>query len=358
MGSQPKPFLPKQREFIMTRMKKLEGYAQLLTELKARIQAARTRAALAINRELIALYWDIGKMIVERQQRYGWGDAVIDRLSQDLRREFPDNKGFSRPNLYRMRMLYLTYKDSDQFVSQLVRQIPWGHNVVIMDQVKDPKAREYYLHACIENGWSRNILVHQIETEAYARHAVAKKTTTFATTLPAPLGEQAEEMLKDPYVFDFITLEETAKEAEVERALLIRLRDFLLELGKGFAFLGSQYRIEVGGEEFFINLLFYHRFLRCLVAIELKRGDFKPEYAGKMHFYLNVLDDLVRLPDENPSIGIILCKGKNKAVAEYALRGMTKPICVTEYKLTRQLPAELQTQLPSVLELEHELQDA
>lgn len=338
-------------------LKKLEGYAQLLNDLKVRIQTARTRAALAVNQELIALYWDVGEMIVERQRQRGWGDAVIDRLSQDLRREFPDNRGFSRANLFRMRMFYLTYKKASEIVAQLVRQIPWGHNIVIMEKTKDPKARAYYLRACLENGWSRNVLVHQIETDAYARHALAEKTTTFAETLPAPLGEQAKEMLKDPYVFDFITLEESAKELEVERALLARLRDFLLELGTGFTFVGSQHRIEVGGEKFFINLLFYHRVLRCLVAIELKAGDFKPEYAGKMNFYLNALDDLARLPDENPSIGILLCKGKNKVVAEYALKGMGKPIGVAAYQLTRRLPKALQKQLPSVTELEQRLQE-
>ncbi|MBI4530671.1 MAG: DUF1016 domain-containing protein [Candidatus Latescibacteria bacterium] len=340
----------------MADVKQLSDYARLLDDLKTRIQAARTRAALAVNRELIALYWDMGRMIVERQQQHGWGDAVIDRLSRDLRREFPDNKGFSRRNVYRMRMLYLAHKESGEFVPQLVAQIPWGHNIVILEKVKDQAAREYYLLACIENGWSRNVLVHQIETDAYARHALAPKITTFRNTLPEPLGEQAEEMLKDPYVFDFITLEETAKESEIERALLMRLRDFLLELGKGFAFLGSQYRIEVGGEEFFIDLLFFHRSLRCLVAIELKAGDFKPEYAGKMNFYLNVLDDTVRLPDEHPTMGLILCKGKNTVVAEYALKGMAKPMGVATYQLTRQLPAEFQDHLPSVAELEQHLQ--
>jgi predicted nuclease of restriction endonuclease-like (RecB) superfamily len=342
----------------MARVTKLEGYAQLLKDLKARIQAARTQAALAVNRELIALYWDMGKMIVERQQQHGWGDAVIDRLSQDLRREFPDNTGFSRSNLFYMRQFYLTYKDADQIVQQLAGQIPWWHNVVIFSRVKDPPAREYYLRASLKNGWSRNVLAHQIDTDAYARHALAKKTTSFAATLPAPLGEQAEELLKDPYVLDFIGLEETAKETQIEKALIARLRDFLLELGKGFAFLGSQYRVEVGGEEFFINLLFFHRGLRCLVAIELKADDFKPEYAGKMNFYLSVLDDFVRLPDENPAIGIILCRGKNKVVAEYALRGLTKPMGVAEYRLTRHLSKELQKQLPSVTELEQQLKDA
>ncbi len=256
-----------------------------------------------------------------------------------------------------MRMLYLAYRETGEFVPQAVAQIPWGQNIVILEKVKDAQAREYYLRASIENGWSRDVLVHQIETDAYTRHALTAKTTSFTTTLPAPLGEQAEGMLKDPYVFDFVMLEETTKELEVERALLARLRDFLLEMGKGFAFLGSQYRIEVGGEEFFINLLFFHRFLRCLVAIELKTGDFKPEHAGKMNFYLNALDDLVRLPHENPTIGIILCKSKNKVVAEYALKGLTKPIGVSEYQLTRQLPKELQKQLPSVTELEQQLQE-
>lgn len=339
----------------MAPIKKLEGYAQLLDDLKRRIQTARTQAALAVNRELIALYWDMGRMIVERQQQHGWGDAIIDRLSRDLRRAFPDNTGFSRANLFRMRAFYLAYKDADEFVAQLARQIPWWHNVVIMEKVKDRRAREYYLRACAENGWSRNVLVHQIDTDAYARHALAKKTTTFPQTLPAPLGEQAVEMLKDPYVLDFIGLEETAKETQIEKALIARLRDFLLELGTGFAYLGSQYRIEVGGDEFFVDLLFFHRGLRCLVAIELKAGDFKPEYAGKMNFYLNALDDLVRLPDENPSIGIILCRSKNRVIAEYALRGLAKPMSVTEYRLTRQLPKELQKQLPSVRELEQQL---
>lgn len=308
------------------KLEPFRGYAQLLNDAKARIQAARTRAALAVNRELIALYWDLGRMIVERQKQHGWGDAVIERLGADLRREFPHNTGFSRANLFRMRALYLTYREGNEFVAQLVRQIPWGHNIVILEKIKDPAAREYYLRAAAENGWSRNVLVHQIETDAFARHALNRKTTTFKETLPAPLGDQAEEMLKDPYVFDFVTLDESAKELEVERALLARLRDFLLELGKGFAFLGSQYRLEVGGEEFFINLLFYHRVLRCLVAIELKAGGFKPEYAGKMNFYLNALDDFVRLPDENPSIGLILCKQKNTVVVEYALRGLKTPL--------------------------------
>ena len=363
----------------MSRLKEVEDYAQLLNDLKARIQAVRT---LAVNRELIALYWDMGKMIVERQQKHGWGNAVIDSLSQDLRREFPDNKEFSRSNLFYMRQFYLTYKDTDEFVQQLVGQIPWGHNIVIWEKVKDLKAREYYLQACIENGWSRNVLVHQIETDAYARHALTAKTTTYLTTLPAPLGEQAEEMLKDPYMF-------TSFSSLLRKPLRLR---HVGAIGKGegggAGITGATARLPAGtwkglcvpGQSIphrggrrrvfhqparsnrrlahSLGLrLFFHRGLRCLVAIELKTGDFKPEYAGKMHFYLNALDDLVRLPAENPSIGIILCKGKNKVVAEYALRGMTKPIGVAEYRLTQQLPQELQNQLPSVTELEQQLQD-
>jgi predicted nuclease of restriction endonuclease-like (RecB) superfamily len=332
-----------------------QAYAQLLNDLKARIQTARTKATLAVNRELIALYWDIGRLIVERQQRHGWGDGVIDTLSRDLRRTFPEYTGFSRRNLYRMRMLYLAYRETGEIVPQAVAQIPWGHNLVLLEKVKEVAPREYYLRACIENGWSRNVLVHQIETDAYARQVLPAKTTTFTDTLPAPLGQQAEELLKDPYVFDFVTLEETAKEAEIERALLARLRDFLLELGKGFTFLGNQYRLEVGGEDYSVDLLFFHRGLRCLVAIDLKIGDFQPEHAGKMHFYLNVLDDQVRMPDENPSIGIILCKGKNRTVVEYALKGLTRPMGVAQYQLTRQLPSELQGQLPSAAELEESI---
>ncbi len=342
----------------MTRLTpKLDDYARLLGDLKARIQASRTRAALAVNQELIALYWDMGRMIVERQQEYGWGNAVIDRLSQDLRREFPDSKGFSRRNLYLMREFFLAYRDEIEFVQQVAAQIPWWHNVLIFSRVKDPASRTYYLQACLTHGWSRNVLIHQIETDAYGRQALATKTTSFREALPAPLGEQAEEMLKDPYIFDFITIAEGAKETELERALLARLRDFLLELGSGFTFLGSQYPLGAGGKEYFLDLLFYHRILRCLVAIDLKVGEFEPEMAGKMNFYLNLLDDQVRLEAENPSIGVILCTNKNNVVAEYALRRSGAPIGVSEYQVTRRLPKELQNALPSARELEKELSD-
>ncbi|MBI3920046.1 MAG: DUF1016 domain-containing protein [Armatimonadetes bacterium] len=340
---------------MTTKLKNPDDYGRLLEDLKARIQASRTRAALAVNSELIGLYWDMGRMIVERQQTHGWGNAVIDRVSQDLRRAFPDSKGFSRRNLYLMREFHLSYREAGEFVQQLAAQIPWWHNVLIFSRVKDPAGRTYYLRACLQHGWSRNVLLHQIETDAYSRHALAPKTTSFQETLPAPLGEQADEMLKDPYIFDFVTLEEAARETDLERALLNRLRDFLLELGGGFAFLGSQYPLEAGGKEYFLDLLFYHRLLRCLVAVELKVGEFEPEMAGKMNFYLNVLDDKVRLADENPSIGVILCTNKNTVVAEYALRRSGAPVGVSEYQVTRRLPKELQDALPSASQLEREL---
>lgn len=339
-------------------MKKIDDYGRLLTDLKARIQSARTQAALAINSELIRLYWDMGAIIVQRQEQYGWGEGIIDRLSQDLRREFPGSQGFSPRNLTYMRQFFLTYRDAEQILQQVVAKIPWGQNIAIFTQVDDLEARKYYLNASAENGWSRAVLVHQIETDAYARHAIAAKTTSYREALPAPIGDQAQEMLKDTYIFDFITLEEQAKERELEKALLQKLRDFLLELGKGFAFVGNQFRIEVGGREFFIDLLFYHRILRSLVVVDLKIGEFEPEMAGKMNFYLNALDAQERREGENPPMGIILCKSKNNVVVEYSLRGVGSPIGVSQYSVTRALPEKLQQALPSVEELEQQLQSS
>jgi len=278
---------------------------------------------------------------------------VIDRLAQDLRREFPDMKGFSARNLKYMRAFAEAYPDKE-FVQQPVAQIPWGHNVRTLDYVKDPAERIWYIRQTIEHGWSRNVLVHQIESGLY--HRKGKAITNFDRTLPAPQSDLAREVLKDPYVFDFLGLTEDIRERELERQLIARIRDFLLELGVGFAFVGSQVHLEVGGEDFYLDLLFYHLKLRCYVVIELKTGEFKPEYAGKMNFYLSAVDDLFRHPDDRPSIGIILCKSKNKVIVEYALRDTTKPIGVSSYRLTRALPEELKESLPSVEELERELE--
>jgi len=328
------------------------GYAEFLADLKERIRRARVKAALSANRELILLYWEIGRMILERQKKEGWGSKVIDRLAQDLRREFPDIRGFSARNLKYMRAFAEAYPDKE-FVQQVAAQIPWFHHCVLLDKVKDPAERIWYIQQTIEHGWSRNVLVHQIESGLY--HRKGKAITNFDRTLPAPQSDLAQEMLKDPYVFDFLGLTEGIRERELERQLIARIRDFLLELGVGFAFVGSQVHLEVGGEDFYLDLLFYHLKLRCYVVIELKTGEFKPEYAGKMNFYLSAVDDLLRHPDDKPSIGIILCKSKNKVIVEYALRDTNKPIGVSSYRLTRALPEDIKGILPSVEELEREL---
>jgi predicted nuclease of restriction endonuclease-like (RecB) superfamily len=328
------------------------GYMELLEDLKRRIRESQVRAALSVNRELVLLYWHIGREILKRQKQEGWGAKVIDRLARDLRREFPDMKGFSPRNLKYMRAFAEAYPD-EQFVQQVVAQIPWGHHCVLLDKVKDPTERAWYIQQTIEHGWSRNVLVHQIESGLYQRQGRA--VTNFQRTLPPPQSDMAREMIKDPYVFDFLTLAPEAQERDLEQGLLAHLRDFLLELGKGFAFVGSQYRLEVDDEEFYIDLLFYHLRLRCFVVIDLKMGEFKPEYVGKMNFYLSAVDDLLRHPEDRPSIGLILCKTKNRLVVEYSLRDMSKPIGAATYQLTRTLPADLQESLPSVEELEAEL---
>lgn len=328
------------------------GYAELLEDLKARIRSAQVKAALSVNRELVLLYWQIGREILQRQHQEGWGAKVIERLAQDLKREFPEMKGFSSRNLKYMRAFAEAYPD-EQFVQQVVAQIPWGHNVRLLDAVKDPAERTWYIRQTIEHGWSRNVLVHQIESGLYQRQG--KAITNFERTLPPPQSDLARSLIKDPYVFDFLTLGPQAQERDLERSLLEHLRGFLLELGRGFAFVGSQYRLEVDGDEFFIDLLFYQLRLRCYVVIELKIGEFKPEYAGKMNFYLSAVDELLRHPEDRPSIGLILCKTQNRLVVEYALRDLSKPLGVATYRVTEALPDELQESLPSLEELEAEL---
>jgi len=269
------------------------NYAEFLNDLKERIRTAQNKAILSINTELISLYWDIGRRIVESQEKSAWGKSVVEQLARDLRREFPDVKGFSARNLWDMRRFYLVYNDHPN-LRQAVAEIPWGHNLAIINKVKDTSQRQWYLHQTIRNGWSRNVLVHQIESDLYGRQAAAVKTTNFQETLPSPQSELMEQTIKDPYIFDFITIGKGAKERELEKALIEKIRDFLLELGMGFAFMGSQYHLEVDGRDFYLDLLFYHHRLRCLVAIDLKMTDFMPEYAGKMNFYLSALDDMVR----------------------------------------------------------------
>jgi predicted nuclease of restriction endonuclease-like (RecB) superfamily len=322
------------------------GYGELVEALKDRIRSAQVRAALSVNRELVLLYWQVGRLILERQGQEGWGSKVIERLSQDLRREFPEMKGFSARNLKYMRSFAEAWPE-EIIVQQAAAQIPWFHNCVLLDKVKDSQVRLWYVRQTIEYGWSRSVLEYQIETKLYQRQG--QSVTNFATTLPQPQSDLARQLLKDPYVFDFLSLGEDAQERDLERALLERIRSFLLELGVGFAFVGSQYHLEVGGDDFYIDLLFYHLKLRCFVAIDLKVTAFKPEYSGKMSFYVSAIDDLLRHEGD----GLILCKSRNRMVAEYALRDLNKPIAVSLYQ--QELPEGLREVLPSIKQLEAEL---
>lgn len=301
---------------------------------------------------MVLLYWQIGREILAQQAQHGWGAKVIDHLSQDLRQAFPEMKGFSPRNLKYMRAFAEAWPE-DEFVQQVAAQIPWFHNCVLLDKLSSPAEREWYARKTIENGWSRNILVHQIDSRLHLRLGEAQ--TNFAHTLPSPQSELAQQVLKDPYVFDFLNLGEAAYERDLERALLEQLRSFLLELGLGFAFIGSQYHLEVGGQDFYLDLLFYHFRLRCFVAFELKIGEFLPEYAGKMNFYLSALDSTLRGEQDEPSIGVILCRAKNRVIVEYALRDLSKPIGVSAYQLTQALPESLKGSLPTIEELEAEL---
>lgn len=332
-----------------------DEYRELIAGLKTRVRAAQIKAAIAVNNQLIALYWDIGKLIAEKQQASGWGDAVIEAIARDLSREFQTMKGFSRRNLYRMKQLYGFYADLGEFVPQPVAQIPWGHNDLILQKIKDQDQALWYVRKTLENGWSRNVLNHQIESGLYERQAAKPRIDNFTERLPAPQSDLARETLKDPYLFDFLDMGEEAHERELETALVERITRFMLELGKGFAFVGRQYHLEVGGEDFYIDLLFYHLRLHCYVALELKTGPFKPEYTGKLNFYLTALDEQVKMAEDHPSIGLILCKNRNNIVAEYALRDVGKPIGIARYALSASLPDELKTSLPTVEEVEAEL---
>jgi predicted nuclease of restriction endonuclease-like (RecB) superfamily len=329
-----------------------EGYADWLTDLKSRIHSAQQRATLSVNRELVMLYWQIGRDILSRQAQQGWGAKVIDRLAHDLRTAFPEMKGFSRANLMYMRAFAQAWPDA-VIVQQPVGQLPWGHILVLLTKLKQPQERLAYAQGAIAHGWSRNVLNIHIETRLLER--TGKATTNFQTTLPAPQSDLAHESLKDPYRFDFLGLTKDAHEREIEHALVKHVTSFLLELGAGFAFVGRQVLLDVGGDEFFIDLLFYHLKLRCYVVIELKGGKFKPEHLGQLGFYLTAVDRQVKHEHDNPTIGLLLCKSKNKIVAEYALGDKSQPMGIAEYKLLESLPPELQTSLPSIEQIEREL---
>lgn len=330
------------------------GYADWLAELKTRIHTAQQRATLAVNRELVLLYWQLGRDILQRQAEQGWGAKVIDRLAHDLRHAFPDMKGFSPRNLKYMRAFAEAWPDAE-FVQAVLAQLPWYHQLALLDKLRTEDERRWYAAKAIEHNWSRNVLVIQIETRLRERQGQA--VTNFAHNLPAPHSDLARESLKDPYRLDFLGIGQEADERAIESAIAQHITRFLLELGAGFAYVGRQVHIEVGGDDFFIDLLFYHLKLRCYVVIELKAGAFKPEHAGKLGFYLSAVDAQMKSEHDNPSIGLLLCKSHNRIVAEYALRDSNKPIGVAEYQLVEALPQELQTNLPTIEQIERELEE-
>ncbi|PKL63257.1 MAG: DUF1016 domain-containing protein [Methanomicrobiales archaeon HGW-Methanomicrobiales-2] len=331
-----------------------DDYGSLLLEVKERIRAAQYRALRAVNKELVGLYWDVGGMIAQRQEYEGWGKSVVEQLSDDLQREFPGIKGFSVQNLWYMRQFYQEYHDNVK-LQPLVGEISWSHNLVIMSRCKDPLEREFYLRMTRKFGWSRNVLIHQIENQSYEKTLLGQ--TNFDRALTPELQAQARLAVKDEYTFDFLELSEAHSERELERALIGRVEDFLRAMGGVFAFIGSQFRLEVEDREYFIDLLLFHRRLRCLVAVELKIGEFQPEFVGKMQFYLAALDRQEHEEGENPPIGIILCKEKNRTIVEYALQSSTSPIGVATYRMVRELPRELRDQLPGPEEIARLLED-
>ena len=360
-----------------TQVTDLADYAKLLADIKARIQAAQTRAVLAVSAEMIRLYWGIGRLLGERQVKEGWGAAVIPRLANDLRHELPEVKGFSARNLDRMLAFARAYPEPGEFSPQAVAktlggppspqpvakstadsllwQLPWGHHALLLEKVKPVDVRCWYIAQTLAQGWSRATLMSMIDSQAHQRQGAG--ASNFAVRLLAPQSELVNQALKDPYVFDFLTIEEPFRERELETGLVRHLEKFLLELGQGFAFMGRQYRIEVSEQDYFIDLLFFHVKLHCYVVIELKRGEFKPEYAGKLNFYCNVVDDQLKHPSDAPTIGLILCQRSDRVLAEYALRGLDKPIGVSTFELTRALPASLQSVLPTIDAIEAELSE-
>ncbi len=365
----------------------MRRYGDLLADIKTRIQLAQNRAVMSANAEMIRMYWDIGHMVAKKQDAEGWGAAVIPRLAIDLRNDLPETKGFSQRNIGRMVAFFRAYPGMDEILPQpvaklnqtqkqgltdlpqavaktrhtdvmecllvLVPKIPWGHNILLMEKVKDLSARLWYMEQALENGWSREMLTAAIKSNTHVRKGAA--VTNFDKRLPEPHAKLAKETLKDPYIFDFLTLDKPFRERELEVGLVEHLERFLLELGAGFAFVGRQVHLNVAEDEFFVDLLFYHLRLRSFIVVDLKIGPFKPEYAGKINFYCNVVDDQMRHGSDNPTIGLILCQEKKRVLAEYALRGLDKPIGISEYELTRALPDELKSALPTIEEIEAEL---
>jgi predicted nuclease of restriction endonuclease-like (RecB) superfamily len=327
-------------------------YPLFLTEIKTLIRTAQYEALKAVNTQLIRLYWTIGERIVSKQQAEGWGKSVVEQLAQDLQNEFPGIQGFSARNIWNMRQFYLTYS-KHPILQPLVAEIAWSHNMLIVEKCKDELQREFYIRMTQKFGWTKNVLRQQIEAQAYEKYLLGQ--SNFDETLPEKYRNQAKLALKDDYTFGFLELADEHTEHELEKALIANIRRFLTEMGGYYAFIGNQYRMEVGGQEFFIDLLLFHRKLKALVAIELKIGEFKPEYAGKMQFYLSVLNDTVKTEDENPSIGIIICQSKNRIIVEYALKNIDQPIGVSSYRIQEELPKELEHLLPTAAEIKEKM---
>lgn len=339
----------------MSKISKTSGYGDFLKNIKQRIRSAQYEALKAVNKEMIGLYWDIGRMIVGQQERHGWGKSIVVALSGDLQAEFPGVSGYSSGNLWRMRKFYLHFKDNKK-LAPLVQEISWTKIIAIMEGCKDDLEREFYIKMTRRFGWSKNVLIHQIENKSYEK--TLANQTNFNKALPDKIKSQAKLAVKDEYTFDFLELGDEHGEMELERALISKINRFLVEMGGAFAFMGNQFRLEIDGDEFFIDILLYHRRLKCLVAVELKVGKFVPEYVGKMQFYLAALDSMVREEWENPSIGIILCKDKNRTIVEYALKESKKPIAVAQYRITSTLPRNLRKELPAPDQIRKLLADA
>ncbi|MEM8640384.1 MAG: PDDEXK nuclease domain-containing protein [Cyanobacteria bacterium P01_G01_bin.54] len=328
----------------MSDLEPIDSYITMLSEIKQRIRSAQYEALKTVNTELIALYWDIGQTIVTRQAGEAWGTSVVEQLAKDLQSEFPGISGFSARNIWNMRNFYLTYRENEK-LQPLVAEIGWTHNLVIFQKCKDELEREFYIRMTRKYGWTKNVLIHHIENQTYEKTLLNQ--TNFDVNLTEEIRNQAKLAVKDEYTFDFLELSDNYSERQLETEILKRVEPFLREMGGMFAFIGSQYRLEVEDEEYFIDLLLYHRQLHCLVAIELKTGKFLPEYVGKMQFYLSALDDLARVSGENPSIGIILCKSKKRTIVEYTLRDFNKPIGVATYQVVSAVPQELKPLLPA-----------
>ena len=325
-----------------------EEYFETIESIKNEIKSAQYKATVSVNRELIMLYYNIGKVINAHKT---WGSKFIDKLAADIKLSFPNTTGYSARNLKYMAKFAAMFEDAE-IVQAVLAQLTWYHNMALMDKTQDTEQYVWYAQETIKNGWSRNVLVHQIESGLYERQAIAEKISNFENRLALPQSELAVQTMKDPYIFDFIPFKEDMVERDIEQALVKDITKLLLELGTGFAFLGNQYHLNVGGDDFYIDLLFYNLNLRCYIVIELKTGEFKPEYAGQLNFYLSAVDGMLKKDDDNSSIGLLLCKSKNALVAEYALKDMSKPIGVSEYKITNSLPEGLSRQLPSVEDIQ------